>query len=68
MQIGKPLALSAVLLLALVAGCASKPSVCPPVPPPPEWVKAVAERPSLIPVLDRIISPFEPESSSSSKP
>lgn len=46
--------------LALSA-CSSLPSapavICPKLPAPPAWI--LAPEPSLIPLLDRLISPFE---------
>ena len=64
------LRLSAVLILVLVAGCASKPEplpLCSPVKLP-AWVLELSKRPSLIQPLDRIIEPYGPASSEPSKP
>lgn len=57
---------SVVSLLALVAGCGSRPHAPPAGPKPaplPAWVTETASGPSLIPVLDRIIEPYGLESS-----
>lgn len=47
------------VLLLVISGCAS-PSValqCPQLPPPPAWV--LESPPSLMPLLNRLISPSE---------
>lgn len=56
---------------ALVAGCGSKLPVqpaCPTPPPLPAWVIEAANGPSLTQDLDKIISPYVPDSSQLSKP
>lgn len=62
--------LSAVLLLAAVAGCASvsKPApACQPVKLP-AWVLELSKQPSLTIPLDRIIEPYGLESDGLKKP
>ncbi len=54
----------ALLWMLALSACASPPAAspppaCPRLPPVPAWI--LEPEPSLIPVLDRIISPSDPE-------
>lgn len=66
MQSKRLISSSVALLLALVAGCASKspapPPVCPKPAQLPAWVIEAANGPSLTERLERIIEPYGLES------